>query len=105
MSLKRIQIWVIPALSLWISPFSFPSMFFAELITKVVKIKKRKCFLNSNDFENKNERKPCFNSYSEKRKKNIFPAEKLSYSHEHMMQAILRFIMLRLLDVNIKLKY
>ena len=47
-------------------------MFFAELITKAVKNKKRKCFLNSNDFDNNNERNPCFNSYSEKRKKNIF---------------------------------
>ena len=42
----------------------FPFMFFAELITKAVKIKKRKCFLNSNDLENKNKRNPCFNSYS-----------------------------------------
>ena len=42
----------------------FPFTFFAELITKAVKIKKHKCFLNSNDLENKNKRNPCFNSYS-----------------------------------------
>ena len=58
---------------------------FAELITKAVKIKKRKCFLNSNDFEDKNERNPYFNSYSEKRKENVFPAQKLSFSHDHVM--------------------
>ena len=70
----------------------FPFMFFAELITKAVKIKKRKCFLNSNDFENKNESNPCFNSHSEKRKKNIFPAQNSSYSHDHMMKAVSLFI-------------
>ena len=73
MSLKRIQIWLIPALSLWISPFSFPSMFFAELITKVVKIKKRKCFLNSNDFENKNERKLALIVTQKNERKTFFP--------------------------------
>ena len=85
MGLKGIQIWLMPTLSLWISPFSFAFMFFAELIMKAIKIKKRKCFLNLNDFENKNERNRCFNSYSEKRKKNNFPAPKASYSHDHMM--------------------
>ena len=64
---------------------------FAELITKAVKIKKRKCFLNSNEFENKNESNPCFNSHSEKRKKNSFPAQNSSYSHDHIMKAVSLF--------------
>lgn len=69
-------------------------MFFTELITKDVKIKKRKCFLNSNDFEDKDERDPYLKSYSEKRKKNIFPTQKSSYSHNLMVYAILLFIIL-----------
>ena len=68
MGLKRIRIRLTRTLSLWILLFSFHFMFFAELITKAVKIKKRKCFLNSNDFEDKNERNLCFNDYSEKKK-------------------------------------
>ena len=60
-------------------------MFFAELIKKAVKIKMRRCFLNSNDFEDQNVHSSCFNAYSEKRKKNISPVQKLSYSHDHMM--------------------
>ena len=63
--------------------FSF--FYFTGLIAKAVKIKKRKCFLNSNNFEDKNERNPCFNSYSEKRKENVFPAQKLSFSNDPMM--------------------
>ena len=57
-------------------------MLVVELITKAVKIKKRKCFLNSNDSEDENERNPCFNSYAEKRKKIISPTQNSSYSHD-----------------------
>ena len=67
-------------------------MFFAELVKKAVKIKKRKWFLNSNDFDDQNEQNPCFNSYSEKRKKNIFPAQKSSYSPDYMMETKLLFM-------------
>ena len=78
-------------------------MFFAELITKAVKTKKRKCFLNSNDFEDKNERNPCFNSYSDKKKEKL-TAQTSSYSHDDMCKQFYYLSSLRLLDVNIKLK-
>ena len=48
-------------------------MFFAELITKAVKIKKRKCFLNSNDFENKNESNPSLIVTQKNERKTFFP--------------------------------
>ena len=63
----------------------FVSMLVVELITKAVKIKKRKCFLNSNDSEDENERNPCFNRYAEKRKKIISPTQNSSYSHDLTM--------------------
>ena len=85
MGKERIEIRLIPTLVLWILSFFFPFMFFAVLIKKAVKIKKRKCFLNSNDFKDQNVHSSYFNGYSEKRKKNISPAQKLSYSHDHMM--------------------
>ena len=34
--------------------------------------------LSKFEFEDKNERNPWFNSYTEKEKKNIFPVQKLS---------------------------
>ena len=66
-------------------PSRFLSSFFADLTTEVVKSKKCKIFLISNVFEDKNERNTCFNNYSEKRKENIFPAQKSSYGHDHIM--------------------
>ena len=57
-------------------------MFVDQPITKVLKKKKfskafsffikSKCFLNSNDFEDKNECNPCFNRYTEKERKTFF---------------------------------
>ena len=78
---------------------------FAELITKAAKIKKRKRFLTLNDFEDKNERNPCFNSYSEKREENVFPAQKLLFSPDHIMEAILLFIIVTSTQCNTKPKY
>ena len=59
--------------------------FFADLTTEAVKSKKCKSFPNSNDFEDKKERNPCFNNYLERRKENSFPAQKSSYSHDCIM--------------------
>ena len=75
-------------------------MFVVELKTKAVKIKNFKCFVNSNYFEDKSKRNPCFNScnifcfnsYTEKKKKHIFSAQKSSYSHDHTKETILLFI-------------
>lgn len=50
--------------------------FFCWINNENCAIKKHKCFLNSNDFEDKNEHKPCFNSYRDERKKNIFAPQK-----------------------------
>ena len=85
MGWKRIQIQLIPTLSLWALPFFFPFMFVVELKTKAVKIKNFKCFVNSNYFEDKSKRNPCFNScnifcfnsYAEKKKKTFFPLKNL----------------------------
>ena len=55
----------------------FLSSFFADLTTEAVKSKKCKSFLNLNDFEDKNERNPCFNNYSEKKKGKHFPRTKI----------------------------
>ena len=74
MGLKRIQIRLIPTLSLWILNL-FLSSFFADLTTEAVKSKKCKSFLNSNDFED-NERNPCFNNYSEKKERKTFSQHK-----------------------------
>ena len=76
MGLKRIQIRLIPTLSLWILNL-FLSSFFADLTTEAVKSKKCKSFLNLNDFEDKNERNPCFKNYSEKKKGKHFPRTKI----------------------------
>ena len=83
----------------------FPFMFFAELITKAVKIKKRKCFLNSNDFDKKNEHSPCLNSYSEKRRKTFFPLKNRLTAMIIRWKQFYYLSSLRLLDVNIKLRF
>ena len=60
MGLKRIQIWLIPTFYLCILPIFFPFIFVFGLIKKAVKVKKRECFLNWNDLEDKSKRNPCF---------------------------------------------
>ena len=88
MGWKRIQIQLIP--SSWILPFFSPFMFVVELRTKAVKIKKRKCFLNSNDFENKTNATPALIVTHRKEKK--ISLSKTFYSHDHTMEAIILFI-------------
>ena len=88
MGWKRIEIQLIP--SSWILPFLSPFMFFVELKTKAVKIKKRKCFLNSNDFENKTNATPALIVTQRKEKK--ISLSKTFYSHDHTMEAIILFI-------------
>ena len=63
-------------------------MFVVELKTKAVKIKKRKCFLNSNDFETN--ATPALIVTQRKEKK--ISLLKTFYSHDHTMEAIILFI-------------
>ena len=105
MGWKRIEIRLIPTLILWILPFFFSFMFFAELIKKAVKIKKRKCFLNSNDFEDQNVHSSCFNGYSEKERKTFLPLKNCLTVMIIWCKRFYHLSSLRLLDVYIKLRY
>ena len=51
----------------------FPFTFFAELITKAVKIKKHKCFLNSNDLEIRISATPALIVTHKNERKTFFP--------------------------------
>lgn len=69
--------------------------------SEVSKIKKNTCFLNLNDCETNSQDNQCFNSYTVKRNKKCFPAQKHLYNHGHVIQTVALFI----IDENVKLNY